>query len=540
MPPKGRRELSAPAHATASQAYQLIATFAANDPELFAETIRALMDCPNVVRALGFPGSSHLDTDAASAMMAAVRSSFAGRLSTGGSRHAAEREQAQSIAAAMYTPSVSRERALSLAGIPRLSWQAGATLSAANDAAARGAQRSTLGITEHQDHVPWKKVWEWYHTSASLVEINKQTKRQYQRKIFKLPDGKPLRLRCEHRIRFCSTEGLAKSFCESDLHKELTREGYSISERSAQACICPCIKEVRLSLALARARSRSRSRLLSLSTHSLFLSSPSLPLSLPHPNPHLSTDSQVQIKECTCPYCSGFRYKLEAWERFRNALKCTEECSCAECQDLNSPWRLASKSPSHYRAAMTCGKVPHEGVALPSTPGVVPVFVPLACSLLPKTRKMDGKDVPYTYPEHIEKCPKCGWESVAPTDCPVDMSEDPVTWTEKQEGMGPNGESVYCDKTGTRRELLEAIRRDGPQVLQLCRPHACTRTHARAHARTQHTRALLCRTSISSIIAHHAPTVPVPHVAQSVADAPVQPRLRNVRRRDRDRDRNGL
>ena len=274
MPPKGRQKLSAPALATARQAYQLIASFAANDPELFAETIRALMDCPNVVQALGFPGSSHLDTDAASAMMAAVRSSFAGRLSTGGSRHAAEREQAQSIAAAMWTPSVSRDRALSLAGIPRLSWQAGATLSAANDAAARGAQRSTLGITEHQDHVPWKKVWEWYHTSASLVEINKQTKRQYRRKIFKLPDGKPLRLSCEHRIRFCSTEGLAKSFCDSDLHKELTKEGYSISERSAQACICPCIKEVRLSLSRSLSLSLSLSFSLALSLHSL-----SLPLS---------------------------------------------------------------------------------------------------------------------------------------------------------------------------------------------------------------------------------------------------------------------
>ena len=42
------------------------------------------------------------------------------------------------------------------------------------------------------------------------------------------------------------------------------------------------------------------------------------------------------------------------------------------------------------------------------------------------------------------------------------MSEDPVTWTEKQDNVGQNKEMIYADKTGTRRELLEAIRRDGP------------------------------------------------------------------------------
>ena len=44
---------------------------------------------------------------------------------------------------------------------------------------------------------------QWYHITA-LVEINKQTKRQYQRKIF-LFDGKPAAY-CEHRIRYCSKE----------------------------------------------------------------------------------------------------------------------------------------------------------------------------------------------------------------------------------------------------------------------------------------------------------------------------------------------
>jgi len=183
-----------------------------------------------------------------------------------------------------------------------------------------------------------------------------------------------------------------------------------------------------------------------------------------------------------CPYCSGFRYKLEAWESFRSALKCTDSCSCAPCQDLESPWMQASKSPSHYRAAMTCGKVEHHGLELPSSPDVIPKFVRLGCSLLPKTRKVGSTDKSYTYPEHIPLCTECGWDAVAPTDCPVDMSDKPVTWTEKQEGKGPNGEAVYCDKTGPRRELLEAIRRDGPQVAIITqRARACVRACARTH-----------------------------------------------------------
>ena len=77
------------------------------------------------------------------------------------------------------------------------------------------------------------------------MQINKDTKRQFSRRNFILPDGDSVPLKCEHRIRFCSKGQLANDFMESELFKELKREGYSISERKAQACICYCIKEVR-------------------------------------------------------------------------------------------------------------------------------------------------------------------------------------------------------------------------------------------------------------------------------------------------------
>jgi hypothetical protein len=79
---------------------------------------------------------------------------------------------------------------------------------------------------------------------AAKVEINKQTKRQYQRKKFSLPDGEVIDLKCEHRIRYCSKEQLAQDFMESVLFKELSGLGQSIGLKKAQECICACIKEV--------------------------------------------------------------------------------------------------------------------------------------------------------------------------------------------------------------------------------------------------------------------------------------------------------
>ena len=161
-----------------------------------------------------------------------------------------------------------------------------------------------------------------------------------------------------------------------------------------------------------------------------------------------------------CPFCSGMRYKLEAWEKDRTA----NPCSCAACSNADSPWRQASKSPSDHRGAVTCGKIPHRGLELPSQPSVTPEFVHLKCSTLPKTHKVDGEEVSYTYPEHINPCEQCGWGKIAPSDCAYAASNEPVTWTEKQDGMGPDGEAIYCDYIGTRRELVEAIQRDSPQV----------------------------------------------------------------------------
>ena len=39
-------------------------------------------------------------------------------------------------------------------------------------------------------------------------------------------------------------------------------------------------------------------------------------------------------------------------------------------------------------------------------------------------------------------------------------SDDECTWIEKQEDAGPGGEALYLLRTGTRKELLSAIKKE--------------------------------------------------------------------------------
>lgn len=131
---------------------------------------------------------------------------------------------------------------------------------------------------------------------------------------------------------------------------------------------------------------------------------------------------------------------------------------------------MASKNISAWRRSLTCGKVPHPDLENPAD-GKTPEFCKLTCSLLrkekTKKRKRDTQGTPeenkpdYYPPFAGEPCPNCGWDNFAPLACPVEMSDKLCTWTEKQAEKGPRGEDVYADKTGTRKELLEAIRVDG-------------------------------------------------------------------------------
>lgn len=178
---------------------------------------------------------------------------------------------------------------------------------------------------------------------------------------------------------------------------------------------------------------------------------------------------EPNFKQMICPICYGFSLKLEAWDKMRTEARKDETCGCPECHE-GSKWFLASKNISAWRRSSTCGKVPHPDLENPAN-GQTPEFCKLTCSLLRKpktksrqreTRGTPEEHKPDFYPPFAGgPCADCGWEKFAPVCCPVEMSNKPCVWTEKQPLKGPRGEDVYTEKTGTRNELIEAIRVDG-------------------------------------------------------------------------------
>lgn len=163
-----KRSLSDAAASLGKQAYKVIDEGAGGNEEVFADACRAFCECGGdrpmgrPMNALGFPGDSYRDVDAAATLLCSMRTTYKNTLATNGSRTAAAKQQAQSIAAAVYSKEVSIDRAKIVAGIPRATWEGGAKLAAINAAAAGPEQQqSSLGIRTHKDHVPWRRVHNW-------------------------------------------------------------------------------------------------------------------------------------------------------------------------------------------------------------------------------------------------------------------------------------------------------------------------------------------------------------------------------------------
>ena len=162
----------------------------------------------------------------------------------------------------------------------------GASLRDANDSA--HASKAASSIPVIREHVyPLEKVHEWFHgPECAKVEINKQSKATYKRKLFTLPNGSVLHLSCEHRIRYCPKKELAESYMESEQHRliMLSDPTLKFNVKTAQECICDCIFE-------------------------------------------------CKVLECICPVCTGFRFKQKAWDLMRTEARKTEVCICPQCQE---------------------------------------------------------------------------------------------------------------------------------------------------------------------------------------------------------------
>jgi len=389
----------------------------------FGSSVLALADMPGVTEALGFEnGTTSADVVVGAKLLNNMKASFQNELSSNSQRTTEGRRITEATASTMYSPGMNQAAVERMTGISSHIFSRGGQLKSANLSADRTQASSSLPVSKNEHAYPLKEVWAWYHgEDCAKVQIDKQTKRQYSRKIFVLPNGEDIHLDCVLHTKFCDRTTLAQSYMDSERHRELMQEDpkRKLTLKTAQECICDCIKD-------------------------------------------------AKIHECLCPVCTGFRMKLQGWKKMRDEARKTENCDCPECVD-GSAYRRASESSSDWRVSSTCGKVAHPGLENPAD-GLTPQLNLLRCSLLPRVmtarRKQELGAADGTadyYPYYAGgPCPECGWDSFAPADCPVEMNpEKTCTWTEKQEGMGPKGEAIYCSKTGTRRELMAAIKAEG-------------------------------------------------------------------------------
>jgi len=385
------------------------------------QALAAFVCTPDVSALLGFPyGTSLVDIRTGAQMLGNMKEYFDGALSTNGTRYAGQRQVAEATSSAIFSPGLNTASVRRMSGISTDVLKKGGTLRKHNESTSSTLLASSIPVV-HEHVYPLLEVHKWYHGSeCSKVEFDKQTKRKYKRKLFELPNGTSISLDCEHRIRYCSKEELARLYMESEQHRRIMESDPSLkfSVKTAQECICTCINE-------------------------------------------------CKKLECICPICTGFRYKLQAWDKVRKVARKTEVCICPECVE-GSKWFSASENSSAWRAASTCGKVSHSDLENPED-GMTPMLNQLRCSLLPKRmtsqrkRELGAADgASDWYPPYAgAPCSLCGWSAFAPASCSVEMSDAPCAWVELQKDKGPNGEAVYCEKTGTRRELLQLIKTEG-------------------------------------------------------------------------------
>ena len=294
----------------------------------------AFMDMPGVSHALGFPEECNsVDVLTGATILSNVKTYFEGSLSTTGPRFTEQRRVAQGVASSIYGDSLNMRSVTRLTGISSKLLKSGGKLRLMNYSSNAPTLKSSLPLSRSHSY-PLEKVHDWFHTpNCSKVSLDKSLKVVYKRRNFTLPNDHELKLNCERRTRFAPKRELAESYMVSEQHRAIMEEDpmLSINVKTVQQCICPCIKE-------------------------------------------------CKVRECICPVCTGHRYLLEGWEEMRKEARKSETCDCLQCVD-GSPWRNASSSPSAYRRASTCGKVPYPDIDNPCD-GVTPEFNQLRCSLL--------------------------------------------------------------------------------------------------------------------------------------------------------------
>ena len=205
---------------------------------------------------------------------------------------------------------------------------------------------------------------------------------------------------------------MARHFLSSPEYKawEKANPGDSLSLKTVQACICPCMRP-------------------------------------------------AQVKECACPICTEMQAALSAWHSQRKKWQ-EEKCECPGCSDPKrfAVFCQASKSLADFRNMCLCEKIELPELQLPILPDDVPTFRNIRCCTY------DDK-----YPVHVKNpCKKCGVEKRLYFDegCIEFDRQQPASWMQwektevdaSEESGGKTQRMVYREVKGTRRLLLDRIR----------------------------------------------------------------------------------
>ena len=199
-----KRDRLSMANDIANEMYTKLEEGTQDDPDLFNSTVQTFVEMKGIAPAIGFESeTTAVDLWTISGITTNIRRAFEGILQSVGARFSGQRSIAQSTASVCFSKNLPQKSVTKVTGIPKGLWIDGGRLAEMNDCCGKAEIKPCIPLSGHRDAIPWKSVWEWFHSDdcAKVIE-DKQTKRRYTRKKFTLPDhaGTTLNLNCAHRV----------------------------------------------------------------------------------------------------------------------------------------------------------------------------------------------------------------------------------------------------------------------------------------------------------------------------------------------------
>ena len=367
----------------------------------------------------------------AAQLLASMREYVTGALATstadaddplrrGGTRPKAAQQGLHTLAAAVYSEDVVKERNVStatdLTGITRKMYDQGRELRARNmdgeAAVSIGGERAV-----RRDAVDLEFLYDYFHDQSPHVEPDKSVKWNYKKKKI-VCAGKERMITCRPRVLTSSVAEAVEEAMKSDVY---VRSGVQLHPKTVAACICHCIKP-------------------------------------------------VKREECACPTCTEFVEALTAYHRKRHLWHAEDGATCdgacgLECKNSSSLFRTFTRNYSIFEQNLRCPKRARPEVRLPHEEHD-PEFYQLRCCL---KRRRDGAGNPTGLhePRFTQACTACApkrarlLQAPGQPRCADEHNGQPVTWKKYKDVLLEDGKTAnkLVEHRGTRAELLTQIER---------------------------------------------------------------------------------